>query len=259
MGKKIKLYKINHSQSVDIDLGSADEATAVVEKSISESRESDFDVAFDRTQEMAKNLPDMEEFRLPRQRFIDDNGDIRKHFRIQYKQFIDRIISEMKDRFHSSTESSDIGKFRELCNIIKTGEVTDIIRQYPELDYTLFKIQLRLFKEATGASSLFAAKTAYREMGGVQRGLFPEVFKFLRILLVCPVSSSSCERSFSALRRLKTWLRVSLTQSRLNYNAVCSIHSEILDELDLGKILNEFTSRTENRKRLFGIGKFEVK
>ena len=64
--------------------------------------------------------------------------------------------------------------------------------------------------------------------------------------------------AITSKRRLKTWLRNTLSQPRLNHNSICNNHKEMLDELDLGAILNDFTSRSDIRKRQFGISKFEV-
>jgi hypothetical protein len=50
-------------------------------------------------------------------------------------------------------------------------------------------------------------------------------------LLVCPVSAATCERSLSALRRVKTWLRNTLHQERLNHNLVCLIHRSMMRDL----------------------------
>ena len=41
---------------------------------------------------------------------------------------------------------------------------------------------------------------------------FPAIHKVLSIFLTTPVGSVSCERSFSALRRLKLWTRSSMTE-----------------------------------------------
>jgi hypothetical protein len=56
-----------------------------------------------------------------------------------------------------------------------------------------------------------------------------EVKKLVHLLLVSPASSAEAERSFSALRRLKTWLRSTMIQQRLKSLAVCLMHHEILD------------------------------
>ena len=68
-----------------------------------------------------------------------------------------------------------------------------------------------------------------REMVPEVRGEYDEIEKLVRLLIVCPASSAEAERSFSALRRLKTWLRSSMTQTRLNAVAVCHVHQNIVD------------------------------
>ena len=48
-------------------------------------------------------------------------------------------------------------------------------------------------------------------MPDCSRQEFPAIHKVLSIFLTTPVRSVSCERSFSALRRLKLWTRSSMT------------------------------------------------
>jgi len=55
---------------------------------------------------------------------------------------------------------------------------------------------------------------------------FPQVTTLLKLLLVSPASSAEAERSFSALRRLKTWLRSTMTYTRLNAVSVCHVHQQ---------------------------------
>ena len=73
----------------------------------------------------------------------------------------------------------------------------------------------------------------------------------MKILLVCPVTSTTCERSFSKLRRLKTWLRNTLGQEKLNSNTDCNIHKNILMNVDLESILNTFVQRSAVRRNMF--------
>jgi len=80
------------------------------------------------------------------------------------------------------------------------------------------------------------------EMVPEVRGLFSQVEALVRLLLVIPASSAEAERSFSPLRRLKTWLRSSMTQTRLNNVAICHVHQNKLDTLDLEGICQSFVS-----------------
>ena len=82
-------------------------------------------------------------------------------------------------------------------------------------------------------------------------GLIPEFTKFIKVLLVIPGSSCTCERSFSTLRRLKTYLRAQMTQQRLNNIAVLNIYREDAASLMLNEIINEFICMNSLRRSTF--------
>ena len=58
-------------------------------------------------------------------------------------------------------------------------------------------------------------------------GVFKNIEASLRILATLPVTSCECERSFSALRRLKNYSRSTMVEDRLNGLALLHIHQEI--------------------------------
>lgn len=89
-------------------------------------------------------------------------------------------------------------------------------------------------------------------MGEEVRNLFPAVEQLVRLMLICPVTSCSAERSFSALRRLKTWLRSTMTERRLNSVIICHTNKHMLDELNLKTLAAEFCQRSDIRKNVFG-------
>ena len=91
----------------------------------------------------------------------------------------------------------------ELCAVFKEREFPKSLRDYKELDYMKLKAEATRFREVTGVSSLHEAKLAYRGMNDMERAFFPQVFEFMKILLACPVSSSTAERSFSRCDVLK--------------------------------------------------------
>ena len=67
-----------------------------------------------------------------------------------------------------------------------------------------------------------------------------EVSKLFKLLLVLPATNATSERSFSALRRIKSYLRSTMTQARLNHLMVLHYHQDIADKLDLKIIGNEY-------------------
>ena len=79
-----------------------------------------------------------------------------------------------------------------------------------------------------------------------------EVCTVLKLILVMPASNATSERSFSALRRIKTYLRSTMGQERLNNLMLLHIHKEITDDLDLKDVATEFISGSEHRLSIFG-------
>ena len=67
---------------------------------------------------------------------------------------------------------------------------------------------------------------------------FKNVNTLLRILAVTTISNASAERSFSSLRRLKTYLRSTMTQERLSSIATVMVNREIAP--DLSEVVEAF-------------------
>lgn len=78
------------------------------------------------------------------------------------------------------------------------------------------------------------------------RDLLPE---FLRIMLT--MTSCTSERSFCAIRRLKTYLRSAMTQERLNDLSILHIHKDMTMNIDINEIANQFIKKTEVRRNTF--------
>ena len=60
----------------------------------------------------------------------------------------------------------------------------------------------------------------------------PEVVKLLKLNGAIAVSSASVERSYSCMRRVKSYLRSKMGQERLGSLCRISIHKDILKELE---------------------------
>ena len=65
--------------------------------------------------------------------------------------------------------------------------------------------------------------------------------------LAIPVTSCTAERSFSSLRRLKTYLRSTMSQDRLNHIAILTCYHNKADCIDMKGILNSFIARNDIR------------
>ena len=81
------------------------------------------------------------------------------------------------------------------------------------------------------------------------REMFCEVDKLLHIYLTVPVTTATAERSFSALRRIKTYLRSTMSEERLNNLMLLHVHKELSDISEVAQI---FVSANSRRQRFFG-------
>jgi hypothetical protein len=90
------------------------------------------------------------------------------------------------------------------------------------------------------------------EKSDMYKNMLTEVDKLLRIYFCFPVTSATAERSFSLLRRIKTFLRSTMCQTRLNNLFTLFVYTSKTDALDLNGIAKEFVSVNNRRKNYFG-------
>ena len=72
--------------------------------------------------------------------------------------------------------------------------------------------------------------------------VFPNVTTALRILLTVPITVASAERSFSKLKLIKTFLRSTMREDRLESLALISIEHEIAATLEYGTLIDSFSA-----------------
>ena len=70
--------------------------------------------------------------------------------------------------------------------------------------------------------------------------IYPNVYILLTVLGTLPVSTATSERSFSAMRRLKTYLRSSIGNERMTGLALLSIHKD--RQIDRAKTMIDFVA-----------------
>ena len=82
----------------------------------------------------------------------------------------------------------------------------------------------------------------------IYKSMLSEVDKLLKLYYTFPVTTASSERSFFSLHRIKTFLRTTMTECRLNN--VLYVHKSVI--LDLTCIATDFVSVNSRRKKYFG-------
>ena len=70
--------------------------------------------------------------------------------------------------------------------------------------------------------------------------LLSEICTLGKLMLVMPATNAVSERSFSALKRVKTYLRSTTGESRLNHLMLLHVHKELADGMDMVEVANLF-------------------
>ena len=171
-------------------------------------------------------------------------------------------VGEGKESYN---DSSIEDHYRRLYFEVLDLAVTGISQRFNQPGYSIYKndlascqlsAQLQIwgayFAEHCEPVSLRDCIQALQKMSATQKELLSEVCKLARLILVMPATNASSERSFSSMRRLKTYLRNTMCQSRLNHVMLLNIHQEKLDALSMDDIAEEFIQGNDHRLRLLG-------
>ena len=218
-----------------------------------------FSAVFTKAQSMSEELgleaiSEKRTIKRPK-RYLDNSSPnaavvtIEEKIRIQFNLVLERAKECLENYFNSP----DLKKYNALANVLFTGIVDrGVIAGYPELHHDALERQLAMYRENFSGNNLRDHLYNFKGMSADVRRLFPAVETLLRLLLIHPASSCEAERSFSALRRLKTWLRSTMKQPRLNHVTVGHIHKNILSNISNEQVAREFVAHSADRKRYFG-------
>ncbi|KAJ8866833.1 hypothetical protein PR048_032694 [Dryococelus australis] len=91
-------------------------------------------------------------------------------------------------------------------------------------------------------------KTVIELLSECDRDVFPVINILLQVLATLPVSVATAERTFSTLKRLKTWLRTTMNEDRLIGLAPLATHHDITINPD--QVIDRFTM-SRNRTILY--------
>ncbi|KAG8596254.1 hypothetical protein GDO81_001788 [Engystomops pustulosus] len=164
----------------------------------------------------------------------------------EYFKLIDAIISQLDNQFFQQG-------FMEYCILEDVllaagkGESDSVIEQklgvlskYPEFNVRMLKVQLEMFAHKNSYSSLSEAVSLYKSVSPEVKEFFNELGKFLKLLLIIPVSTVESDQICGPFQRLKTLLKFTTTETRSNDVAICYVNETRLDNLCLETIAHNF-------------------
>ena len=82
--------------------------------------------------------------------------------------------------------------------------------------------------------------------------LITEVTSLVKIIQVTSAMNANSESAFSALRRLKSYIHTTVLNNHLNHPMICTVHKELVRELNLKQVTNDFVDRVEGHSSIVG-------
>ena len=171
---------------------------------------------------------------------------------------LDHLIAELEERFHR--DSSSIVRqvmlllpstLAEREEILTSTDIADLVSMYADdlpapasLDTELHCWSVKWHGRSEDAIPLC---TPAKVITTIDCDFFPNIDLLLRIACTLAVTSAECERSVSCLH-LKTYLRSTMTEVRLNGLALLYTHKDI--SCDAVDVVQEFAQRNPRRMQM---------
>ena len=175
----------------------------------------------------------------------------------KYFEALEHAIQDIKVRF----EQTDRSTFRVVQSLLLKqlqdegidAELEDVTRMYSDLDRDGLKTQLAILSAGNEVQVESVSELIrFLQESDSDMKFLPQAQYLAKLLLVMPATNAVSERNFSALKRVKTYLRSTTTDQRLNNVMTLHVHKDETDKLNLVDIADEFCSKLENRKQMFG-------
>lgn len=155
-------------------------------------------------------------------------------FNHYFKDFLDIVVKfSCLDPSHHFSDNA-------LKNIEQLGEIYS-----EDLNKNLLKGEFKsirqLVKEHKGKETISRVEEILQMLiKSKTEGLYPNMVVLMKIFLSIPCSSATAERSFSRLKIIKTYLRSTMGQERLNGLALLSIERDLIVKIDIEKAIDRF-------------------
>ena len=159
--------------------------------------------------------------------------DVESHYRVAYYYaFLDHTVAHLKSRFPPELEGALLATYLLPSNLSSLSEEIEskLVKKFEPFlpNPSSFSSELATWKvhlaepDEERENDLVSITCLAHD----NKVFYPNISSILILLLTLPVGSCSCERSFSALKRLKTWCRNTMTEECLDAVAMGHINQE---------------------------------
>ena len=165
---------------------------------------------------------------------------------------LDHLQSEMKTYFNPTNDAVLSSLFNLLPELVAVGDRNPNIEaalDFYENDLPsphVVDVELLRWKgKWCSTEDADLPTSAVQTLAACDREFFPNIHTLIRILYTLPITSAECERSFSTLRRLKTYLRSTMSSERESGLALMNINYH--RDINIEEVINTFAQRQPRR------------
>lgn len=181
---------------------------------------------------------------------IKANNEEEYYRRVIFIPFLDHIIIQMKDRFNQlSTVIPIEGIIPIHLKKYTDAKIVEAARIYEnDMSGSMLELQAELAiwrHKWSDTVSVDLPKSSTETLKSMSKECFPNIEILLKIFATIPVTSATGERSFSSLKLLKSYLRSTMGQERLNGLALAYINKS--RELNINDIVKTFCQMKSRR------------
>jgi len=179
-------------------------------------------------------------------------SEIRNQYRDKFCSIIAIYVSEIEKRFDQKDLKPVICLYEILMNIQRPlFSLASELKIYSEfVNFKHLDAEMNIFyqyKIEQKIENLKLSDLAKRFVELDCKQIFPQIFNVFSLFLSILVSSATAERTFSCLKRLKTWLCSTMSQDRLSALAVLNIESDYISSIDIENVINIFAGTKSRR------------
>ena len=171
--------------------------------------------------------------------------------------FIDHLLCELETRFSPAQQHAALG----LC-LIPSVMVNDQDWREKILDYKesiledlpspeTLDTELDCWQEKWRTGKHDFPETLAKTLQQTNCAFYPNIYNMLQISATLPVTSCECERAFSRLKLLKSYLRSTMIERRLNGLALLNVYKNI--DIDKNDVINRFARARPRRMTLVDV------
>ncbi|CAF4057641.1 unnamed protein product [Rotaria sordida] len=164
-----------------------------------------------------------------------------------YYQLIDNILVELKDRF-SSKNLHILSSVSSLCPDSDTFLHFDSLKPFADhlnFDRGVLSNELVVVKPMLQKKSLATIIGLYQELYSFRQA-FPTLVALIESAITIPVSSTTCERTFSKMKLIKTTVRNTMSDDRLSDLCLLAVERDI--DVNFEELIDKFSDIHKNSR-----------